>query len=68
MVLRSIGMTGTEGQRPVPSLVQVTPELRTASPAEADRSPREGGACLLGEPPTLRAEICHQQLEEGEST
>jgi len=24
-------------------------ELRTASPAEADRSPRDRGACLLGE-------------------
>lgn len=29
--------------------IQVTLELRTASPAEADRSPRDRGACLLGE-------------------
>jgi len=28
-------------------------ELRTASPAEADRSSRDRGACLLGERETL---------------
>ncbi len=32
-------------------------ELRTASPAEADRSPRVRGACLLGELQTLSRRV-----------
>lgn len=41
MVPRWIGTTSMHDQRPVPRFVQVAPELRTASPTEADRSLRE---------------------------
>jgi hypothetical protein len=36
--------------------VQGDADLRTASPAEADRSPREGEICLLGEQYSLSAD------------
>ena len=39
-------------RRPVP-VRSGDVELRTASPAEADRSPRDRGACLLGERETM---------------
>lgn len=39
MVPQWIETIGTQDRRPVSCFVQVTPKLRTASPAEVDRPP-----------------------------